>query len=383
MKRVVTAVGLVGLLGGCAGNAPDSSWMVDRAKSVPRACAPLSQEQELALNLAQQTSEEGRLHAALANLERLPSDLPEARLHKARILRTLNRPEAKGLYAGLVGSCLRAQGEHGLGQLASTDKQYDEALVRLRRAASLEPTSAAIRNDLGVVYMNLGRMEEARFELLTAIELNEAEKQYALNLLTLLIYQQNLSQASALVKRMSFNPGQYRAAGDRAQALRRQLDQTTVVATSAAVPVPAKPVAPAPAAITPAKVIPAPQVSAPLVLPAQTRPVSTAVAPAVVSRPAAAGTVTRAPAVPATPVRPIAPAAPVAPVAPQVSQTPAVAPVSAAPAPVSVAAAAPAAAPVVTAKVPAGRGQAVIEMREGRLIVPDDGGLVRVEAITN
>lgn len=393
MKRVVTAVGLVGLLGGCAGNAPESSWMVDRAKSVPRACAPLSQEQELALNLAQQTSEEGRLHAALANLERLPSDLPEARLHKARILRTLNRPEAKGLYAGLVGSCLRAQGEHGLGQLASTDKQYDEALVRLRRAASLEPTSAAIRNDLGVVYMNLGRMEEARFELLTAIELNEAEKQYALNLLTLLIYQQNLSQASALVKRMSFSPGQYRAAGERAQALRRQLDQTTAVATSTAVPVPAKPVAPvasAPAAIVPAKVTPAPQVSAPLVLPAQTRPVPTAVAPAAVSRPAAAGNVTRAPAVPATPVRPIASAAPVAPVVPRVSQTPAVAPVSAAPAPapvrvpVSVAAAAPAtAAPVVTSNVPAGRAQAVIEMREGRLIIPDDGGLVRVEAITN
>ncbi|WP_208738814.1 tetratricopeptide repeat protein [Phytopseudomonas daroniae] len=347
MKRVVIAVGLIGLLGGCAGNAPDSSWLVDRAKTAPKACAPLSQDQELALNLAQQTTEEGRLHAALANLERLPSSLPEARLHKARILRTLNRPEAKGLYASLVDTCLRAQGEHGLGQLASTDKHYDEALVRMRRAASLDPTSAAIRNDLGVVYMNLGRMEEARFELLTAIELNEAERQSGLNLLTLLIYQQNLTQASALVKRMSFSPSQYRAAGERAQALRRQLGQTAAVATSAGErPVPARPAASAPAPVAPAGVIQVPQVSAPLALPAQARP-----APVAVAQPTAAGAVTRASSVPTTPVTP---AAPVAPVVPGVTRAPTVS-----------------SAPVA------------IEMREGRLIVPADGGDVRVEATTH
>ena len=210
----------MGLLAGCASGPAQSPWLTGKAQATPMACAPLSQDQELALNLAQKTAEEGRLHAALANLERLPANMPQARLAKARILRSLNRPEADELYASLTRTCLKAQGEQGLGQLASAAGRYREALEHLRLAASLDPTSAPIRNDLGVVYMNLGRLDEARFELLTALELNETEQQPALNLLTLLIYQGMRPQANALAERMGFSASQLRDAEERAQAMR-------------------------------------------------------------------------------------------------------------------------------------------------------------------
>lgn len=462
MKRVVTLVGMMGLLSGCASSQAPSPWLTNKAEPIPMACAPLSQEQELTLNLAQKTADEGRLHAALANLERLPASLPQARLNKARIMRSLNRPEARALYASLVNTCLKAQGEHGLGQLASAQGRYDEALTHLRLAASLDPTSDTIRNDLGVVYMNLGRLDEARFELLTALELNEAEQQPALNLLTLLIYQGMLPQADALAERMGFSANQLRTAEDRAKALRGQLGGAVGKAPAAqAAPAPAQQVAQSPAAVavTPAKAaevrvapipaakpVVAPVVAAPapapvpVLKPAAAVTAVTATVPAV--QPTVAPTVTRTPTplvapapkshgVPApqlsnfrpTPVVPLSmastaakpPAAPVSAAAPvaavkapsaptptpapaaAVTSTPVVAaaPAAAAPRPVAAAPvvasqpATPAAAPAtpvvrasaapVAAVAPASQGGAVIEMRPGRLIVPDDGGFVRVE----
>ena len=450
MKRVVTVVGVMGLLAGCASGPAQSPWLTSKADATPMACAPLSQEQELALNLAQKTAEEGRLHAALANLERLPGNLPQARLAKARILRSLNRPEAGDLYASLTRTCLKAQGEQGLGQLASAAGRYPEALEHLRLAASLDPTSAAIRNDLGVVYMNLGRLDEARFELLTALELNETEQQPALNLLTLLIYQGMRPQADALAERMGFSASQLRAAEERAQAMRSKNATTPpppiapaakapvvrVIPQAPAVQASAAPLAPAAAA--PAKAasvskrepavvvqpavaratptVPAPRLSnfrptpvvplslagnaekpaaTPATVLAKAEPAPVAVtppAPAAV-RPtaapaAAAPIVARAPApvvaapAPAPAPRP-APAAASAPRQVAAAPKPASVPVAPAPAPAApVVASAPARtsapAPVATVQPPVRAG---IEMRAGRLIVPDDGGFVRVVPI--
>lgn len=444
MKRVVTVVGVMGLLAGCASGQAQSPWLTGKADATPMTCAPLSQDQELALNLAQKTAEEGRLHAALANLERLPANLPQARLAKARILRSLNRPEAGELYASLTRTCLKAQGEQGLGQLASAAGRYPEALEHLRLAATLDPTSAPIRNDLGVVYMNLGRMDEARFELLTALELNESEQQPALNLLTLLIYQGKRPQADALAKRMGFSASQMRAAEERAEAMRSKnagspAPSPTEVAPAAKAPViqvipqdapvaaNVVPVAPAPAKVVSvsAPVAPAAQpavVAAPPAVPAprlsnfRPAPVvplslagvsarSAAPAPAVVAKAEPAANTPPAPSARADaapvaaqpviarasaplvtpsaaapqPAPVVAPAPRVVAVAPK-APTPPATPAPVATAPVVASAPAPASTPAPTASTqsPSRFG---IEMRAGRLIVPDDGGFVRVVPI--
>ena len=96
------------------------------------------------------------------------------------------------------------------------------ATTHLERAAKLAPTDAKIRNDLGVVYLNQRRVDDARFEFLTALELKQDDSLAALNLVTLLIYQDQWTQAAELVTRAELTPDQVSDAQSRAQALKAQ-----------------------------------------------------------------------------------------------------------------------------------------------------------------
>ncbi|NWA00594.1 tetratricopeptide repeat protein [Pseudomonas gingeri] len=228
MKAVIAGLALLAL-GGCAtdGRAP---W----AALAGGSCGKPSSDQELSLNLADDMANEGKLHASLANLQKLPESLDEVRLRKARVYRQLGRSEAEPLYRSLLGTCLAAEGEHGLGQLAAARKDSGQAMAHLQRAARLAPTDEKVRNDLGVVYLNQLRLEDARFEFLTAIELKQSDPLAAVNLVTLLIYQDNWSQAAQLVTRLGLSPEQVSDAQARAQQLKNPAasgsDQVAVVA---------------------------------------------------------------------------------------------------------------------------------------------------------
>ena len=106
MKAVIAIAATI-MLAGCATNGLSSQ---------PAICAKPASEQELALNLADNMANEGRLYASLANLEGLPDSLVQVRLRKARVLRLMGRKDAEPLYQSLLGTCLAADGEHGLGQ---------------------------------------------------------------------------------------------------------------------------------------------------------------------------------------------------------------------------------------------------------------------------
>jgi len=216
MKALIAVVALL-VLGGCAsdGRAPWTA-MLGQGGS----CAKPDADQELSLNLADDMANEGKLHASLANLQNLPESLDAVRLRKARVYRQLGRSEAEPLYRSLLGTCLAAEGEHGLGQLAAARNDNGQAMAHLQRAARLAPTDEKIRNDLGVVYLNQLRLEDARFEFLTAIELKQSDPLAAVNLVSLLLYQDNWSQAAELVTRMHLSPEQFSEAQTRAQQLK-------------------------------------------------------------------------------------------------------------------------------------------------------------------
>ena len=226
MKAVIAVFGLL-VLGGCAtGGASNPPWLAMTDSS----CAKLSGDQELSMNLADDMAKEGKLHASLANLQSLPQRYGQVQLRKARIYRQLGRSEAEPLYRGLLGTCLAAEGEHGLGQLAVGRGDNAQALAFLERAAQMAPTDDKIRNDLGVVYLNLLRVDDARFEFLTALELKQDDSLAALNLVTLLIYQDNWKQAAELVTRAGLTPEQVTDAQARAQALKAPAsDQVAVL----------------------------------------------------------------------------------------------------------------------------------------------------------
>jgi Flp pilus assembly protein TadD len=188
--------------------------------SRPPECAKPASEQELALSLADNMANEGRLYASLANLEGLPDNLVQVRLRKARVLRLMGRSEAAPLYESLLGTCLAADGEHGLGQLAAAKNDNAAATLHLERAVKMAPTDDKMRNDLGVVYLNQRRIPEARFEFMTAMELKQANTLAALNMVTLLIYQDNWKAASELVTRADLSPKQFAEAQARAEKLK-------------------------------------------------------------------------------------------------------------------------------------------------------------------
>jgi len=216
MKACIVGLGLL-LLGGCAsdGAAP---WLALPGATV--SCAAPDSTQELALNMADEMLADGRPHASLAHLEQLPDTLAQVRVRKAKVLRLLGRSEAEPLYRGLLGGCLAAEGEHGLGQMAAARGDNVQAQQHLQRAMRLSPTDEKIRNDLGVVYLNLGKLEQARFEFLTAIELKDSDRLAAVNLVTLLLYQDKWQQAADLVSRLGLSAAQFSEAQTRAEQLK-------------------------------------------------------------------------------------------------------------------------------------------------------------------
>ncbi|MFJ3467275.1 tetratricopeptide repeat protein [Pseudomonas sp. NPDC090201] len=229
MKAMIAALSLI-LLSGCAtdGSAP---WL---AQAGGGSCAKPSSDQELALNMAQDMADEGRLHASLAHLESLPPTLPEVRLRKARVLRLLGSREAEPLYKSLLGTCRAAEGERGLGQLAAARGDNNQALMHLQAAVKLSPTDEKIRNDLGVVYLNQLKLDQARFQFLTAMELKQSDTLAALNLVTLLIYQDEWTQAAELVSRSGLTPDQVNDAQARAEKLRASPAGLTIKAVKVA-----------------------------------------------------------------------------------------------------------------------------------------------------
>ncbi len=211
------------LLSGCAGQ-NGAPWLALQAGGT--SCAKVDSSQQLALNLADEMLADGRPHASLAHLEEMPDSLAEVRIRKAKVLRLLGSSEAEPLYRSLLGGCMGAEAEHGLGQLAASRGDNVQARQHLMRAVRLAPTDEKVRNDLGVVYLNLGELEKARFEFLTAIELKDGDRLAAVNLVTLLLYQDKWQQAADLVSRLGLSAAQFSEAQARAEQLKPGAEQT-------------------------------------------------------------------------------------------------------------------------------------------------------------
>ncbi|MGC4012243.1 MAG: tetratricopeptide repeat protein [Pseudomonas sp.] len=215
--RNACLIGLLGLtLGGCA-----NFDTLGGGPSVGQNCdEKLGQSVELQLNLAREMLDNGRAHAALANLETLPPNSLEVRESKALALRRIGDPKARIVYEGLLGTCKAAEAHHGLGQIAMRAGNTVEAERELREAARLQPTNSSLRNDLGYVLLRRGDMEKARFEFITAMELNEHDKLPATNLLSVMFIQGETNEATRLIQSVGLSADQVRAAQDQAKDLR-------------------------------------------------------------------------------------------------------------------------------------------------------------------
>lgn len=244
MKQWIAGMCLVTLTG-CAAQQEVNSWV--GAKFTAGCGAPLTQEQQLSMNLALDMAQEGKRHAALAHFEQMPANLPLVRLNKAKVLRQLNQPGAAELYSSLLNTCLAADGHQGLGQLAFAKGDIGRALEHLNAAVTRLPTDASMRNDYALALMAHGDPAQAHFEFVTALELNPNAKITAINLVSLLLMQNKWDEAAALSARMGLSADNMRSAKQQAEQYRQPqvaAQSVPTVAEPTVSPTPSTPAAP-------------------------------------------------------------------------------------------------------------------------------------------
>lgn len=136
-------------------------------------CAgPPDQALGMQLDLVREQMQAGKYHAALAYLDTLDPRLPAAQLMRARASRQTGDTGAAGVaYQALLGSCLRAYGEQGLGLIAADRRDIAAAIDHLKKARELAPVDPEIRNDYGFALLAGGFVDAALREFRTAVEL--------------------------------------------------------------------------------------------------------------------------------------------------------------------------------------------------------------------
>ncbi len=175
---------------------------------------------KLHLELIEKMLEGGRAHAALAHLDSLGPDAarPEAQLLRAEALRRTGQLEAAWkVYEPLLHSAVAAPAWRGLGLIKADQGDLVTSIAWLRRARDLSPTAGRIRNDLGYALLLNGELEQARIELVTALEL-EGGVRAARNLVLVLLIEGQPTAADRVARRHEIDA----AAVDR---LRRRADR--------------------------------------------------------------------------------------------------------------------------------------------------------------
>ncbi len=203
------------LLASCASQSQDAMSRHEAASCG----ASLGNEQEFTLNMVEQKEKDGQLYAALATLQSLPESVPQVMQHKADVLRRLGRPESADYFRRLQKTCLAPWGDHGLGLLAADAGDLKTAEQLLRRAAKAMPAEYRLRNDLGVLLLREQKIEEARFELMTALELSATPGLPAVNVLTLLMVQQKPLAMRSLMQRYKMDSSEWQAAVQSCESL--------------------------------------------------------------------------------------------------------------------------------------------------------------------
>jgi Flp pilus assembly protein TadD len=214
MRTMCLSIALLLVVGCATTREPPSrvATAVDAERDEPR----------LHLELIEKMLDGRRPYAALAHLDALEPEIarrPEARLLRAETLRRLDRlDEAREIYEKLLDTELAALAHRGLGLLEASHGNLAGAVTELRRASSLHPTSARIRNDLGYALIQTGSLEEARSELVTALQLGGSGRS-ARNLVLLYLVAGDTGSAERFAREHDIRPEAVSRLRSRAQSL--------------------------------------------------------------------------------------------------------------------------------------------------------------------
>jgi Flp pilus assembly protein TadD len=214
--RIPAALCLVSLLAACV-------IQPTRPGNVEADCArPAEPGAQTRLAMIRKLLDTGHPYAALAHLDAADQPGLAATHLRADILRRIGRvAEARGHYGELLKTCMAGAGHHGLGLLAGQEGQLRESEVHLRQARLALPADARVRSDLGYALMLSDDLEGARFEFLTALDLDPENRRAASNLILLLHRQGDAAAADAVAER-------YRIDTEERKHLREEANKRTV-----------------------------------------------------------------------------------------------------------------------------------------------------------
>lgn len=134
--------------------------------------ANVAPEERVELEMVDTLTARGRAYAALAQLEKTQQKNIEYWLRYGQLqAKTQQLQRARSVFETLADRCDTGEAHHGLGMVMVKQGDLQRGLSELRRAARLLPASPDVRNDYGYALLMAGRHDEARFELITALEL--------------------------------------------------------------------------------------------------------------------------------------------------------------------------------------------------------------------
>lgn len=211
MTRQSVRSGLAALvmtvLSGCAGGMEPMSMIgLGQHDEVERVTGPCGERYSadigLQIDMIRQQMEQGRSRSALAHLEESGFDYAETTLMRGDALRDVgHREAADAVYETLATGCLAADAYQGMARNAAARGDRHEALLLMQEARRARPTDAEIRNDLGYLLLLEGERQQAREQLLTALELGGAGQRAASNLVMLMMQEGRVAEAERLARR--------------------------------------------------------------------------------------------------------------------------------------------------------------------------------------
>lgn len=213
--RLLVAVVLLVALQACS-NAPKGHYLaaatqprvnpeeVAAQTAAPDPQAPSINTQETYLRLVDRMQQEGLWFASLAHIDALEQQWgrsPHAIRLRADALRHTEQADASAaLYRQLIGTPLEGAGYHGLGLLAGSRGDFEQAIQMLEQAQRRQPTDALLLSDLGYANLRAGRIPDARVPLMQALQLRPDSRQIQVNLALYLQASRQQEQANAMME---------------------------------------------------------------------------------------------------------------------------------------------------------------------------------------
>lgn len=150
-----------------------------RAAEAASAALPSDRERDLYLSVIGQLLDHGKFYAALAHLdefERLHGAADSS--HKLRgdawlAVGALENAEVE--YTAIAEGRLVGYGEHGLGSVAAAREDWPAASRHFERAVTQQPTNTRFLQDFASALFELGKVNDAEFQLRKALELSAAD----------------------------------------------------------------------------------------------------------------------------------------------------------------------------------------------------------------